>query len=444
MTSCDAGVSSGIMFRVIVGGGEVTKPACRACAATALMTLIAVLSASIPTACAQSPLAMKCNAVGNFSLDDRIAGCTAVIETATAMQQGVIFAYFRRAGFYFQKGEVDRAIADYDRIIEHDPNNSIARFRRASAYVRKREIDAALADYEKAVELDPKDVYAYLGRAVAYMAKGDIDRGIDDYSRVLQIHPENVSAYVGRSTAYRIKDEPDRAIADCNRVIEISPNREFGYLCRGEAYRDKDDIDRALADFDQAVRLNPKGLRAHVDVANTHQRLGNTEPALASLDRALQLDSHSAWLYHLRGVIRLGANMLPGAIEDFSRSSELNPKRPYTRLWLEIARKRSGQPGQLTESAAQLDMEKWPAPLVRLFLGDETLDAVLIAADDSNANKKKGQVCEANFYAGELALTQGAAEEGRRLLQLAADGCPRTCVEWAAANAELHRLNTKP
>jgi tetratricopeptide (TPR) repeat protein len=428
----------------VLGNGPVTKLSWRAFAAVALMTLIGVLPASILTARAQSPLTMKCNAVGNISLDDRIAGCTAVIETATAMPQGVIFAHFRRAGFYLQKNELDLAIADYDRIIEHDPNNPIARLRRASAYVRKTEIDLAIADYEKAVELDPRDVYAYLGRAFAYLAKGDTDRAIDDYGRVLQIHPENVSAYAGRSTAYRIKDESDRAIADCNRVMEISPNREFGYLCRGQAYRDKDDIDRALADFDRAVQLNPKELRAHLDVASAHQRRVDTEPALASLDQALQLDPQSAWLYLSRGVVRLGANMLPGAIEDFNRSSELNPKSIYTRLWLEIARKRSGQPGQLAESAGQLDMEKWPAPLIRLFLGDETLDAVLVAADDPSAAKKKGQICEANFYAGELALNQGATDEAVRLLHLAADGCPRTFVEWPAANADLRRLNTKP
>jgi hypothetical protein len=57
------------------------------------MTSIGVLPASISIAHAQSPVAAKCNATGNISLDDRIAGCTVVIETATAMLlQSVIFA----------------------------------------------------------------------------------------------------------------------------------------------------------------------------------------------------------------------------------------------------------------------------------------------------------------------------------------------------------------
>jgi len=89
-------------------------------------------------------------------------------------------------------------------------------------------------------------------------------------------------------------------------------------------------------------------------------------------------------------------------------------------------------------------MSRWPAPIIQLFLGETTFEAVLKAADDASVVKMKGQVCEANFFAGELALGRGATNEAVRLLHLAVDACPRRYLEWSAANAELHRLNTKP
>jgi tetratricopeptide (TPR) repeat protein len=253
------------------------------------MTSIGVLPASISTAHAQSPAAAKCNAAGNISLDDRIAGCTVVIETATAMPQSVIFAYFRRAGFYLQKGDVDRAIADYDQIIEHDPNNPIARLRRASAYFRKREFDAALADYDKAVELDPKDEYAYSGRAGAYMAKEDIDRATADYGRVLLLHPDNFSAYVGRGLAYNAEDQPDRALADCNRAIEISPEHGTGQFCRGHVYIAKGNPELALADFSQAIQFNPRDPRFYLGRASVFRARGDFEQALSNITQAIDL-----------------------------------------------------------------------------------------------------------------------------------------------------------
>jgi lipoprotein NlpI len=85
-------------------------------------------------------------------------------------------------------------------------------------------------------------------------------------------------------------------------------------------------------------------------------------------------------------------------------------------------------------------MTKWPAPVARLFLGQSTPAAVLAAADNPDAKKKKDQVCEANFYSGILALRKGATDDAVKLYRLAADECPRIFMESHAANAELKQL----
>jgi lipoprotein NlpI len=68
-------------------------------------------------------------------------------------------------------------------------------------------------------------------------------------------------------------------------------------------------------------------------------------------------------------------------------------------------------------------MAVWPAPVIRMFLGQMTPAAVLAAADDPDVNKKD-QVCDANFYGGELALRTGAKDEAARLFRLAARDLP--------------------
>ncbi|MGH6857829.1 MAG: hypothetical protein ACRECP_09390 [Methylocella sp.] len=69
---------------------------------------------------------------------------------------------------------------------------------------------------------------------------------------------------------------------------------------------------------------------------------------------------------------------------------------------------------------------------------------MLAAADDPNPIKKLGQVCEANFYRGELALSWGSKQEAAHLFRIAADGCPKDFIEWDGANAELKALDSKP
>lgn len=89
-------------------------------------------------------------------------------------------------------------------------------------------------------------------------------------------------------------------------------------------------------------------------------------------------------------------------------------------------------------------MTAWPAPVIRMFLGQTTPAAVLAAADDADAFKKKGRICEANFFSGELALRTGAKDEAIRLFRLAASGCPKDFVEVPAANAELKAAGAAP
>jgi lipoprotein NlpI len=89
-------------------------------------------------------------------------------------------------------------------------------------------------------------------------------------------------------------------------------------------------------------------------------------------------------------------------------------------------------------------MTQWPAPVIRLYLGQMTTAAVLTAADDPNAAKKTGQVCEANFYSGEWALRQGAKDDAAHLFQVAARDCPKTLIERSAAATELKVLGATP
>jgi lipoprotein NlpI len=89
----------------------------------------------------------------------------------------------------------------------------------------------------------------------------------------------------------------------------------------------------------------------------------------------------------------------------------------------------------------QVDMQKWPAPVIRMFLGESTPAEVLAAANDPDPKTKLGQVCEANFYSGERAMQEGDIKEATRLFHIAANSCPREFVEGPAAKDELAALD---
>ena len=89
-------------------------------------------------------------------------------------------------------------------------------------------------------------------------------------------------------------------------------------------------------------------------------------------------------------------------------------------------------------------MRAWPAPVIRLYLGQLTLEALRAAAGDADPQTQRGKICEANFYAGELALIRGKKDDAIKLFTAASSDCPLRWSEWESANAELKALGTPP
>lgn len=85
-------------------------------------------------------------------------------------------AYYNRGIAYDNKGEYDRAIADYNKALEINPRHAGAYNNRGLAYYSKGEYDHAIADYNKAIEINPRHAEAYNNRAVAYYYKGEYNK----------------------------------------------------------------------------------------------------------------------------------------------------------------------------------------------------------------------------------------------------------------------------
>jgi lipoprotein NlpI len=168
------------------------------------------------------------------------------------------------------------------------------------------------------------------------------------------------------------------------------------------------------------------------------------ERAIADYTEAIRRQKKDpADLYYIRGITSVYAGSLPAALADLNRAAELDPKNAWTALWLVIANNRSRRPNQLAQATAKLDMTKWPAPLVRLFLSQAAPQAVLEEAGDADAKRWQGRLCEADFYVGVTALMRAAKEEAENLFKLAVVNCPKRFTEWWTANAELRALGMR-
>ncbi len=87
----------------------------------------------------------------------------------------------------FRKGEYDKAIATYARIVKRKPKDANAIFNRGLAYKNAGLADRALADYDAAIRLDPSHHKAYLDRGNIRYQRGFYVDAIRDYVKALEL-----------------------------------------------------------------------------------------------------------------------------------------------------------------------------------------------------------------------------------------------------------------
>ncbi|MFQ5825226.1 MAG: tetratricopeptide repeat protein [bacterium] len=215
-------------------------------------------------------------------------------------------------------------------IPEHMINPAAIYFYRGVIYVHKGNLEKAISEFNQTITLQPDNVAAYQNRGLAYALIGDLDRAIRNFSLSIALQSDFTVAYYNRGTAYAQKGNLDQAIEDFNQAIALQPNYVAAYHNRGITYHVKGDYDRAIANYDMVIALNPDDFEAYYYRGNAFSQKVQSDSVVANYRRAIAINpifakalNSLAWHYAKRG-----ENLLE-ALELSKRSLQINKKNPY-------------------------------------------------------------------------------------------------------------------
>ena len=294
--------------------------------------------------------------------------------------QGSILVYVHssQGARNYGEGHYDKAIADFNKVIEVNPENIYAYYNRGLAKFRLGDLESEKGNTEKARKLyregiedstqaikqDPEDANAYHNRAGGKfrLAQSEKDTAkaqqyyqdaIDDCTQVLQLNPKLVDSYISRSAAETLLGESKAdhgdiaaaqelyrtAIRDCTQAIRLTPENAVAYSNRGYAkFRlgrtksDQGDIAGAeilyiasVQDSTHAIQLNPENAEAYGNRGTAKAALSNAEGAIADFDAAIRLDPENANYFYERGQAKEVLGQKESAKADFEKAKELDP-----------------------------------------------------------------------------------------------------------------------
>ncbi|MBI5263144.1 MAG: caspase family protein [Bradyrhizobium sp.] len=217
------------------------------------LTLLAAALWSAPCfAQARSQLGPLCTSEGTPA-DKQIDACNKIIALKVFKGSQLADVYFWRGVGWNKKGDYAKVIADATESIRLAPSQGNYNLR-GSAYFDKGEYDIAIADFDDALKSGSPSGTLYHNRGNAWRSKGDYAKAVADYTEAIRLSP-NTFSYQNRGRAKEALGDLDGALADINQAIRLDPALPSPLTSRTVIWRAKGDFDRAIADGTEAIRL---------------------------------------------------------------------------------------------------------------------------------------------------------------------------------------------
>jgi len=189
----------------------------------------------------------------------------------------------------FNKGQVDEAMAHYQKALAIRPNNAEAHNNLGFALFQKGWVDQAISYYQKALGIDSNYAGAHNNLGLAFYQKGRADEAIEQYQRALEINPNYAEAHNNLGLTLAQKGQLNAALAQFQKALEINPNYVEAYSNLGAALFQKGQLDEAIVQFQKALAIDPNDAEAHNNLGWAFLQKGQVDEAMAQFQEALQL-----------------------------------------------------------------------------------------------------------------------------------------------------------
>ena len=380
----------------------------------------------------------------SLSPEQRIEACTRTLRADGVPAPDRATAYNNLGVAWKAKGDLDQAIANYDRAIALAPRLANAYNNRGAALGAKGDLDAAIRDFDHAIELDARLAKAHEYRSLALQSRGDLGGATRDLDEAIKLEPERAELFVFRGLLLDRQGDTTRSIADYDEAIRLNPGFAPAYNNRCNTWLIKEAYDQAAADCTVALKLDPELAQAHFNRGVLWVVANDFAKAKVEFDEAIRLKPEFAPAYKSRATLNFYSGQFDAAQADLTRAASLLHSDPYVAIWRYLAQARGGHAEsaakELAQSVSGDGQPVWPGPVIELYLARGDPGSVFKAAQHADGRTQSDRQCEAAFYVGEWHLLRGENAQALRLFEDAQRNCRRSFSESGGARAELDRF----
>ena len=181
-------------------------------------------------------------------------------------------AHMERGQRLYDQGQVNEAIAEWQKTIRLAPRAARAHHLLGVALRDRGEQTKALAAFREALRLEPDNATAYVQLGRVLEATGDASGALEAYRAALQLVPS--APYVHNRLGHLLAARGDwsGAVQEWQHTVDLAPDYAYAYVHLGDAFEHLNKKDDALSAYERALSMCGR-------FAEALERMGRKEQA---------------------------------------------------------------------------------------------------------------------------------------------------------------------
>ncbi len=184
------------------------------------------------------------------------------------------------------------------------------------------DLNGAVAEFQKAIELDPEYDKAYFNMAICQFKLKDYEGAVKSLTKVLEIKPGFYNALYYRAYSnYRMKAY-DAALEDFAALLRKDPRKSDYYRYRADIYYHRQDWAKAGVEYEKMIQIKPSDSFANYRMGMYLLKMRKAKEALPYFDAAIESKPTYKEALAERGVVKIQLGDKSGC-DDLQKSVDL-------------------------------------------------------------------------------------------------------------------------
>jgi tetratricopeptide (TPR) repeat protein len=206
---------------------------------------------------------------------------------------------------YSKPGKSDRALADFQKVVELKPDVAEAYFEMGYVYQQQQQYDEAILAYRQALQIHPDDAVVHHNLARCYIRQGNREAAererkiakqlqddadeIDRAQAGIHQYPDQPERYAYLASLYQKRGKWEQAIQQYRLALTVNPRFMPAYHQLVEIYTRRREFDQAIQVYHDALKQMPEDILMRVRLALLYKERNRLKEAREQLDIAQAL-----------------------------------------------------------------------------------------------------------------------------------------------------------